>query len=215
MAVRSAMLNTNVCMPARVHAVHADQTVDLQLLPQTLYATASSPRDKEIVLSAPVAMPVGKAWSVRYPLAVGDLGLAIFADRSLDGYSEGDGSQTYDPADTRMHALGDAIFLPGLPTTSTQTQDGTTDLVFTNGQSQVRMQPGGTVQIKNGAQELVALVSQLMGQVSALCDVLATKALTNTMLGPQPFLAVTVAALQNVQAAVQQLNDNLDTLKGG
>lgn len=46
------------------------------------------------------------------PVAVGDTGLLIFSDRSLDVWLATGG--IVDPGDDRRHALSDAVFVPGL-----------------------------------------------------------------------------------------------------
>jgi hypothetical protein len=46
------------------------------------------------------------------PVAVGDTGLLVFADDSLDVWLSKGG--LVDPLDDRHHALSDAIFIPGL-----------------------------------------------------------------------------------------------------
>ena len=211
--VLNAMRNTNVCMPAKIVAVSANQTVDLQLLPQTRYAANASATDKRIVYNVPVAMAVSGAYSVKLPIAVGDTGLAFFADRSLDNYLASDGTKTYDPADTRMHHLGDAVFLPGLPTTSQQTQDSTSDLVITNGKMQLRLRQDGKVQLKNGTQELLAILDQVLSNQLSLLQTLQTNTFTLTALGPQGFIATTITALAQLQSQLQTLQTNLETLK--
>ena len=155
---------------------------------------------------------MGNGWSVRYPIQPGDLGLAIFADRSLDSWMADDGSPT-DPVLARLHNITDAIFVPGLVPAAQQTDDPTDDLTVTNGQSQIRLQKNGHVEIKNNGQELVDLVKQLTDLVGTLHETLQS-ALVNTMMGPMPFLGVTQARLSRQLAQAQQIGQFLDILKG-
>ena len=210
--IDSVLQQLNVCMPARVHAVRGNQTVDLQLLPQTLYITATEPVDKPIVVNVPVCAPAGANWSVKFPIAEGDLGLALFADRNLDAYLAGDGSSTHDPADTRTHAFADAIFMPGLPTSSQQTQDDTTDLVVVNGSTQFRLRDDGKIQVKNASQELLDVIDQLVQNQLDLLNVMQTQTFVLTEMGAQPFVAVTQAALQQVQSSLQTIKQDFETL---
>jgi hypothetical protein len=210
--VRTAATRINVCMPAMVHAVHADQTVDIQLLPKMLYTTATSPVDRAVCPNVPVSMPMGANWAITVPVAVGDLGLAIFSDRSIDAFIDSDGSGTYDPQDTRMHDISDAIFQPGLPTSQQQTNEGG-DLVVRNGESQVRVKPDGKVQIMNGEQELLSLLDSTLAALGGLANIMATQYQILGLVGPEFPMASSVAALEQFQAQVDQIQENLATLK--
>ena len=186
-----------VCVPGKVIAVNGNQLVDVQPLHLVKYTTGETAM-MPIVQDVLVSMAVGTNYSVKLPVAVGDTGLVLFADRALDVYAASDGTTPLDPLDNRTHDLTDAIFVPGLPTVSTQTTDATTDLVLTNGAAQVRLLANGKVQIKNGSQDLLALMDSLL-------TVLTTQTFTSTILGPQPFLASTVQALAQIQTELGSL----------
>jgi hypothetical protein len=216
-AIDARLLSTYVAQPGRVTAINAEQTVEVQLLLQTRDMGATAAVDRAILQRVPVAMPMGQGYSVKYPVAVGDLGLVLFADRSLDAYLASDGSQTVDPADTRAHSLNDAIFLPGLPTSSQNTTDGTTDLVISVGQdraTQLRVRDDGKFQIKNQTQELLSLVDQLATTVATLANTIATApAITLPSTAAGPIAPALAAQLQQVAQQVQALQQNLATLK--
>lgn len=185
-------LGLRVCMPARVVNVRSPQYVDLQpTIKQRIFKNLA---DYPVVTGALVSMPVGGDYAMTLPLAPGDTGLLICADRALDAYVAGDGYTPSDPASQRCHNLTDAIFLPGLVPLAKQTQP-TTDMVLRNGQAQVALQKTGTVSITNAQNELVDLLCQLV-QKLVTAQVL-------TAFGPSAFLASDIAAFTQLLAKFQ------------
>jgi hypothetical protein len=65
-----------------------------------------------IIQSVPVVWPRAGGFFLTMPLAVGDLVLLVFADRSIDKFKSSRGTDT-DPDDFRMHDIADAVALPG------------------------------------------------------------------------------------------------------
>ena len=65
------------------------------------------------LVDARVAVAQGATHSDHLPIAPGDTGLLIFADRALDQWYRGGGSAV-DPAIGRAHDQADAVFFPGL-----------------------------------------------------------------------------------------------------
>lgn len=185
-------LGLRVCMPARVVNVRSPQYVDLQ--PTIKQRVFTELKDYPVVAGALVSMAVGGDYAVTLPLAVGDTGLLICADRSLDAYVAGDGYKPSDPASERCHNLTDAIFVPGLVPLAKQTPP-TTDLVVRNGQAQVALQKTGTVSISNAQNELVDLLCQVV-QKLVTAQVL-------TAFGPSPLLASDQIAFGQLLAKLQ------------
>jgi len=203
-----ALLETFVAMPAKIVAIVGEQQVDIQPLTQTHYKFNAAATDRPIIRGVPVCMAVGTNYSIKLPIAVGDLGIALMADRSIDPYLQGDGSATYDPADIRVHDYNDAMFLPGLPTYSTQTQDGTTDLVVTNGESQGRFLANGKVQFKNQSQELLDLFDQVLSQLSTLVNDISI-----ATVGPTGGPLLNAADFVPIGASLMAIQTSLSTLK--
>lgn len=198
-AFKGMALGLRVCLPAQVTAVRGNQTVDVQPTLQVRYIDQTSGSNIPPVQHVPVSMPMGAGYSIKLPVAVGDTGFLIFADRSLVSWLAGSGG-IVDPQDSRSHDLSDAIFVPGLPPTANQTQDGTTDLVITNGAAKIRVQKAGTFVVTNGTNELLDLLDQLL-------DVMINKTFTMTIFGPMPFISSTDQLLTDIRT-------KLDTLKG-
>lgn len=198
-AIKAQTMSLRVCLPAIVTQVNGNQKVNVQPALQVRYIDQNQGSNMPQVQNVPVSMPMGQNYSIKVPVAVGDTGYLIFADRSLDVWLAGSGA-IVDPQDSRQHDLSDAIFVPGMVPFSKQTTDSTTDLVLTNGQSQIRIEANGKFQIKNNQNELIDLINQLL-------TILQTETFTNTLIGPQPFIDYTQQFLQELQA-------KLLTLKG-
>lgn len=197
-AIRDALIKTRVMVPAVITKVLGNQKVNIQILLKSRY-TNNQVVDIPELQNVMVSMPMGEDWSIKLPIAVGDVGYALFCDRSLDLWSSGDGSAV-DPADTRAHDLSDAVFVPGLAPFSEQTEDNTTDMILTNGEAVLRIEKSGKFKLTNGTNELIDVIDQLM-------NTLINNTFTLTESGPQPFIASTITALQQIQQA-------LETLKG-
>lgn len=211
LAMRAFAHDLRVCAPAVVAAVTGEQNVDLQLLLKTR-AHDNTVSAMPIIRSCLVLMPIGQDWGIKQPLAVGDRGVAIFCDRSLDAWAVSNGGQV-DPQDDRAHDLTDAFFLPGLMPISAQTTDKTTDLVLSNGKAKMRLQKGGRISFSNGTNELVDLMTQTIANQQALIDQL-TSAIVLTSLGPAQFAATTLASFAQVKTAAQAILDKVNTIKG-
>lgn len=212
---RYSALNLRVAMPCKIVAVKGDQTVDVQPLLQT-YLQGQGCVNMAQLHAVPVAMPMGADFRITYPIAPGDLGLAVFCDRNMDAFVASDGTLPQDPQDSRSHALSDAVFYPGLAPTMRQTTDvqPSGDLVLQNGQMTLRLKKSGQISAHNGAQELVDLLDQLLSaNLQLISDLSASLVLT--AFGPAGFIASSVAQFNQVAQSLQSLKANLDTFKAG
>ncbi len=91
------------------------QKADVQPLIKERYTDesgAQQSRELPVIPSVPVQFPGAGGYRITFPVAVGDTGLIMFAEASLDKWLVSGG--TVDPADERRHDLTDAVFLPGL-----------------------------------------------------------------------------------------------------
>lgn len=202
-AVRAGMMALRVWLPGVITDVLGNQKVNVQPLLQYRAADGIVNPDgtngtlitRAIIQNVMVQMPIGVNYSVKYPIAVGDTGMIAFCDRSLAVWSAGDGSVA-DPADSRMHDLTDAVFIPGLVPFANQTDDETDDLVVTAGDAQFRILQSGGFKFKNSSQELI---TNLVNLVNALS--------TASTVAGGPFIPSVVTALE-------QIAENLQSLQG-
>lgn len=209
-AVKAGALSLRVCLPCEVIKVSGNQKVDVQPTLQVRYIDQDFGTNMPAIQNVPVSMPMGADYSIKLPVAAGDTGHLVFADRSLDAWLAG-GGEIVDPQDSRQHDISDAIFVPGLVPFSNQTTDETTDLVVTNGKGILKVQKAGTLIFTNGENELMDLLTQITQQAQTLSETLS-KDTVNTIFGPQMLNAFEQYA--EIADMLQQLLNKLDTLKG-
>jgi len=115
-AIDSRIARVHVSMPGQVTEYdHTQQRATVQPIPRGRYLD----EDEEPVVyrfepipNVPVAFHSATGYAITYPLTVGDQGLLVFAERSIDEWlNNGEGDTT--PQDTRRHDLSDAVFYPG------------------------------------------------------------------------------------------------------
>lgn len=138
LAMQASSMNLRVAMPCMIVKINGEQNVDVQPLFKTRYVDGTI-NNLPVIGQVPVGMPRGAAYSIKYPLTVGDTGLCIFSDRSMDAWTSGGGG-IVDPQDSRNHDISDPIFYPGLVPFGRQTQDKTDDMVFKRGEYTYRIQ---------------------------------------------------------------------------
>jgi hypothetical protein len=106
----------HVACPGRVESYDpAAQTVVVTPMTKCLSRNADDDRivDTLPILSAvPVEWPRGGGYFLCMPLVQGDEGTILFTDTDLGAWR--DSGQVSDPGDERRHALGGAVFRPGL-----------------------------------------------------------------------------------------------------
>lgn len=171
MAIASAMMRMRVHLPAVITSVKGNQKVNVQPLIKSRYID-NSVRSLPEIQNVQVSMPMGKNYSIKLPIEVGDTGSLLFSDRSLDIWKTGDGGEI-DPQDSRTHDISDPIFIPGLVPFANQTTDESKDLVLTASDAQLRLNPKGGFKLQNlkSAKELINILTQLVQTLSTASTV--------------------------------------------
>lgn len=209
--IRSALLECRVAFPASVTQVHADGSVDLQPLLNTRFV-GQAPTLLPQLLSIPVAQTQGQTFRIQTPTSQGDTGYALVMDRDIDAWIASDGSaQT--PQSDRAHYLSDAIFMPMLTTAQARKTDAGTDLIIENGALQMRLEKSGRLKIRNGSQEFVSVLDNLLQTNIALMGVLQQLTCL-AMTGPAPLLQTSVAAIEQIKQQLLSIRANADTFLG-
>lgn len=113
--VEASLEHLHTCLPAKV--VRWDpkkRQVDVQ--PLVMQAREGEDGGRvaaalPVVVNCPVVFPGGRRWGFYAPLEVGDTGLVVFAQSSIDKWLQrGD---LVDPVHDHRHNLSDGVFLPG------------------------------------------------------------------------------------------------------
>ncbi|THD42122.1 hypothetical protein ERD95_22905 [Enterobacteriaceae bacterium ML5] len=155
-----------VALPAIVTAFDpARQTVSLQA---AIAGTDedSSPMNLPPLVDVPVKFPRGGGFAFTFPISAGDEGLAIFADRCIDGWFAS-GQVSQEP-EFRQHDLSDGFFLPGVSSLAKVIGAFRNDAVVMRqlaGNGYVSIDTGGNVEI-DGAKLTVHCEAEFMKPVT-------------------------------------------------
>jgi hypothetical protein len=217
-AIEAALLETHTWLPALVVAVRPTGQVDLQPLLLRRYKTLPAPVPLPIIQNCLVVQPRGTLYGIKLPVQIGDTGVALFCERSLDKWSLSGGA--VDPMDVRHHDLSDAVFVPGLyplsqPVPPPVGADPTTLVVY-NGVAQLWLEAQGGFKMTNGPAELMTLLGQLTAQLTTLVTTLVTAPLqlTTTPGNPTSPNPANVALFAPVLTQLTLIQTALTTLTG-
>lgn len=188
--------NINVSIPGRVEAYDAaKQRASVKPLIKRKYIDGEV-EGMPVIDGVPVVFPRSGGAAVTMPVHEGDGVLLIFADRSIDRWLVQGGE--VEPDDRRKHDLSDCIAVPGLvafPDADGHDDDGV--VVGYKGGARAKFHESGQVAIGTDAEELLALVSELL---EALVNTT-----TATAIGMQPLTEAGTFAI---------LKERLDGIKG-
>lgn len=226
-AIDGALRDLHTWLPAKITSVISPSMVSIQPLLKRKFKNGDLV-DLPVIQNVQVIMPRSSTYWIKLPFKVGDTGIALFCERSLDVWAVSGGS--VDPLDNRTHDLSDAVFIPGLypitsPVTLPATASAATDLVVHNGLADLVVQAAGRFQIKNSGNELIDLLSQIVDLLSQTQQKVAqmntnlAASTTLTLLGPQPLstaalFTTTASEVTALRAQVLLDKIKLDTLKG-
>lgn len=187
-AVDAGLIQLNTVMPGIVVSYdRATGLADVRPGFKQRFKDSAETQDLPVIPGVPVIMPGTMKSRIRLPIAKDDPVTLVFAQRALDRWLSSGGQ--VDPEDSRLHALKDAIAIPGLyPTGQAPTDQGVdTSLVVANGTAFVELTATGLLKMGNAADELLAIIDGLMDMVTALST-------TNAVVGAPCVLGVTSAA---------------------
>lgn len=214
-AISAALLETHVWLPAIVREVLTPNRVTVQPMLMRKYLNLPAPVPLPPIQDCMVIAPRGTTYGMTLPVAVGDTGIALFCERSLDVWSVAGG--IVDPLDNRHHSLSDAVFVPGLypfnQPVPPPVSANPTDMVLFNGKSQMYLQKSGGFKLTNGTptSELMTILLESLTQIQAGFAALGLST-TATLLGPQPLSSA--AALTSISQALTKLVAAITPLVG-
>ncbi len=199
-AIAAQLYDLHVCLPARVEKYdHAKQKADIKPLLKKRYKAEAEETELPVVTAVPVQWPsaAGGASYLHLPLTKGDLGMALFCERSMDSWLQG-GGQTVDPKDPRHHDLSDAIFVPGLrPFGAPLAGTDPDNAILQNGQMRVEISPDGKISVQGASEEFLTIVDSVLDHL--IC------AKVVTAMGAMPFFHTTISAFENDKARLSTI----------
>lgn len=147
-------------MPVIVQAFNAaEMTVTLQVAIQIGVRNQVGILGQQNIpplIHCPVQFPSGGGFTLTFPIAPGDEGLAVFASRCIDSWWQAGGYQN-PQVEFRLHDLSDGFYVPGFRSVprvlsgisnnslQLRSDDGTTYVEVKNGQLVNIVAPGGCV----------------------------------------------------------------------
>lgn len=163
-AITGALGSVNTAIPGSVVRYDAStQLADVQPLIPHSYEDEGGDRQierKPVVPNCPVQFPTAGGFVITFPVAVGDTGLLVFSQASLDRWQSGDGSEVSDPGFDHRHNITDGIFIPGVRAAGAPRQTQPTDAIHVG-------VDGGTFQGVGLGAEIRAKISELITCVNS------------------------------------------------
>lgn len=198
--VEAGLLETHTWLPAIVLTVKGTNRVDLQPLLLRQFKSSPVPLPLPVIQDVMVVTPRGNTYGMHLPIKIGDVGLALFCERSLQAWSQLPVPAAIPPLDTRHHDLSDAVFIPGLypflAPIPPPMGANPLDLVVYNGLAQIYLQPTGQFKIVGvGLQDAMKLILQTMLSLQLTLTTLSTTTVASVPLSTAAVFTTAAADL--------------------
>ena len=158
-AFNSQMNNVHTALPCVVVQIQGPDRVAIQPAINQKFKDGGT-KERPVVVNVPVSFPASKSGGMTFPIKPGDTGIAIFSMRSIEAWKNSDGYPST-PLNYAKMDKQDAMFIPGLQTSSTSSNNpakhswshSIEDTVMfaglgTSNEVEVRLQPSGNVLIR-------------------------------------------------------------------
>jgi phage baseplate assembly protein gpV len=156
----------HTCLPARIISLSYDlQKATVQPMIKARYTDGDGDPEKGVkemasIPSVPLVFMGSKHATMTFPVAVGDLVLVFFSERSIDAFKYSDGKSPIDPKDLRMHDYSDAFALCGMFTYPTALGIHPTNTVIRmnagqSNESKLSFQPDGNIVFDSSSQLVI------------------------------------------------------------
>lgn len=201
-AINQALSNLHTCLPGRIESYnHQEQSASVKPLINRRLRTSDGGFEVEelaVIPNVPVQWPRSGGASLTFPVNRGDTCLLVFAERSLDKWTDEGGIVT--PEDGRKHALKDAIAIMGVqPFVGGNYPSDNNNVRLMYNKGQVVLNNDNKIAIGNDKAELLDLFEQTL---TALIN-----STTATSIGAQPLSVV--PDLQNIKTLLAEIKGAL------
>jgi len=188
-----------VSMPGRIEKYDPDTMLaNVQPLLKIKFYGRNNSELLPIINNVPICHPRSGASLIRLPVALGDLVILVFSDRSIESWVSGSG-EAKEPEDTRKHHISDAVaFLSGYPKGLKQTAKNKDAL-------EIVVKSGTKITIGNGEEELLQLAHDAFTSLKSL-----TEELSQTLTDIQ---AITVTGNQGTPTSTPINASSFATIK--
>jgi len=203
-AIEKKLLDIHTILPGRVEKYYGDQSADIKPLITKKMRLSNNLQEVSLPIITKASV-VGRSVNngntyVHLPLKVGDLGILLICERSLDNYlaSTPDINDKINPSfhnNARHHDLSDAWFIPGgLPFSKALQDVSEDDIVIKNNDIKINIKPDGKITINNESYELIETLSSLLDNL--------INATVQTDDGPRPFTSTTISDLNSIKTKI-------------
>ena len=157
-AIQSSLARVNTSAIGEITTINGN-SVDIEIL---------NPNGENVIVpNVPVVQPNGSAFSIVYPLSVGDTGAVVFCKNPIDPWKK-DG--TVLSVDKRQFSLTDALFFPGVKigsdiSATLKIAVGNVIIELSNTEA---VMDATTIKLGAAASESAVLGNILLGQLQAL-----------------------------------------------
>lgn len=153
-----------VCLPGKILKYNAEtHLASVQPLLRRKFYKREQSELLPVISRVPVIHPRTSAAIIRMPVKENDLVTLVFADRSLENWIAGDGSDK-DPLDTRMHHLNDAYaLLGGYPEKKSLPANNPDAL-------EIQVESGTKITVGNGQDELLKIAHDAFTSLKGVAD---------------------------------------------
>lgn len=197
--IEADRVELHVCLPAKVEAFNASkQTVDVTLQfnravrnGQDDFVSEALPKLSDV----PIGFTRGGGFFVSVPIAVGDFGMVICAERNLGAWRQA-GNQG-DPGDLGMHTLDGAWFVPAVAPDANALQNVDANNMVIGSDStpgaRIVIKPSGEIDLGSDANRFAARADKVITYLNLIIGWLAgcTPSGTETGLAAIKALATT------------------------
>lgn len=157
--------------------------------------------DLPVIPGVPVHWPAANGGSafMHFPIAGGDLGMAVCCERSLEKWLKSVGTEALTNDNVRHHSLSDAWFVPGICTfENSLVGTHNENIVIKNSNTTIHVTPNGKVSITNASGELISVLSDLISALKS-ATTLVSGVTTGGGTAVGAIDAATIAALTPIE----------------
>lgn len=168
--LRHELHNLHTAQPCEVISFDKDRaTVDIKL--GVLRDITGVSVNVSSIYDVPVSYPCTSKFKMTFPIKVGDTGLAIFCESSIDRWltrPAGSNKGYQNPLDTRMHDYTDAVFIPGIKRYA-EVEEISDDVVLEFGETTFTLRENGTFSMTGqGGVDFVHQVIQALSLINSV-----------------------------------------------
>lgn len=213
-AVRKKLLEVNTSMPCFIVSYNSSKNLATVKPALKRKYRNSEPIELPTISNVPVIFPQMGDAHLALPVVPNQEGLLIFSQRSIDKWLVSGG--VVDPEDRRSFSLSDAVFIPGLTSSSnTIKRNGApTSTEVANGGTYLELLSSGKIKLTNGTDEVIDLLSQTAEQLLKAVTELAENHTVTISTLDVPTPPDNVAAYTALKSSVDTLKAAIDAMKG-